>query len=87
MPEILRATIQGTGSALPPRCVTNEELAPMLGVTAPWIRVRTGVEQRYYTEEGVYTSDLALEASRKALEDAGIEAGDLDLIIFGTLSP
>ena len=84
---MLRATIRGTGSILPPRCVKNEELAPRLGVTPPWIRVRTGVEQRYYTEEGIRTSDLALEASKKALEDAGLAAEDLDLVIFGTLSP
>jgi 3-oxoacyl-[acyl-carrier-protein] synthase III len=84
---MLRSCIKGIGSCVPPRVVTNNELALLMNTSDEWIRTRSGIEERRFADEGVYCSDLALEASRKALEDAGIEASELDFIIFATLSP
>ncbi len=97
---MIRTKILGLGSYVPDRVVTNEEL-PYLDerhVRQPtlqsetndaWIQQRTGIkERRYVPNDGTWsTSDLALHASRRALEDAGLEAKDIDCIIFGTLSP
>jgi 3-oxoacyl-[acyl-carrier-protein] synthase-3 len=82
------AFISGTGFYVPPRVVTNDDLIAMgVDTTNEWIVQRTGIEARRYAEEGVGTSDLAVPASRDALQRAGIEARDLDLIVFATLSP
>jgi 3-oxoacyl-[acyl-carrier-protein] synthase-3 len=82
-----RSVICGIGSYVPPKVVTNDDLAQMMTTNDEWIRTRTGIEERRFAEEGVFCSDLALEASKKALEDAGMTPSDLDLIIFATLSP
>ncbi|MDP1823668.1 MAG: ketoacyl-ACP synthase III [Archangium sp.] len=79
--------ICGMGSYLPARKVTNEELAPLLGVTPDWIEVRSGIRSRYWGEPAQATSDLGLEAAKRALDDAKLTAKDLDLIVFATLSP
>ena len=86
---MLNATITGTGMHVPPRVVTNDDLANDYGIDTSheWIVKRTGIEERRFAEEGIGTSDLALEATKMALEDAGLEAHDLDLIVFATLSP
>jgi 3-oxoacyl-[acyl-carrier-protein] synthase-3 len=83
------AYISGTGFYVPPRVVTNQNLAEQFGIdtTDEWIRQRTGIEQRHYADEGVATSDLAAEASKQAIAAAGLTANDIDLIIFATLSP
>jgi 3-oxoacyl-[acyl-carrier-protein] synthase III len=83
------AYISGTGFYVPPRIVTNDDLAKDYGIdtTHEWIVQRTGIEQRRFADAGVNTSDLALPASRDAIERAGIEPSDLDMIIFATLSP
>lgn len=83
------AYIRGTGGYVPPRVVSNDDLARIYGIetTDEWIARRTGVRERRFAEEGVGTADLAFEASRTALEEAGIAASDLDLIVFCTLSP
>ena len=82
------ARITGTGFYVPPRVVTNDDLAAMgLDTTNEWIVQRTGIEQRRYAEEGVGTSDLAVPAARDAIARAGIRPRDLDLIVFATLSP
>jgi 3-oxoacyl-[acyl-carrier-protein] synthase-3 len=82
------ARITGTGFYVPPRVVTNDDLAAMgLDTTHEWIVQRTGIEQRRYAEEGVGTSDLAVPAARDAIARAGIRPRDLDLIVFATLSP
>ena len=95
---MIRAKILGLGSYVPDRVVKNEEI-PYLDdqhvrqetihteTNDEWIRTRTGIEERRYAELGTNTSDLALEASKAALEDAGIEAKEIDCIILGTLSP
>ncbi len=79
--------IIGTGSYLPEKVVTNSDLEKIIDTSDEWIQTRTGIKQRHMAAEGQYTSDLALEASKKAIESAGIEAKDLDLIIVGTTTP
>jgi 3-oxoacyl-[acyl-carrier-protein] synthase III len=83
------AYISGTGFYVPPRVVTNDDLAKEFGIdtTHEWIVQRTGIEARRYAEEGLGSSDLALPAAQMALKNAGITAHDLDMIVFATLSP
>jgi len=82
-----RAKVTGTGSYLPPRILKNDDLKPYMDVTDEWIYQVSGIRQRHYADTGTYTSDLACEASKIALEDAGLEPADIDCIIFATLSP
>jgi 3-oxoacyl-[acyl-carrier-protein] synthase III len=79
--------IIGTGSALPRRQVTNAELAETVDTSDEWIVERTGIHSRYIAGEGETTSSLATEAARKAIEAAGIEAGEIGLIILATATP
>ncbi|RPI79954.1 MAG: ketoacyl-ACP synthase III [Desulfobacteraceae bacterium] len=80
--------ILGTGSYLPPKRITNLDIQNMgLDTTDEWIVQRTGIRERRMADPDVATSDLALEASKKALEMAGLTAKDLDLIIIGTITP
>ncbi len=79
--------IVGTGSHLPPRVMTNDDFARRLDTSDAWIRERTGIRQRHIAEESQTSSDLALEASRRALQAAGMAAEDLDLIIVATSTP
>jgi 3-oxoacyl-[acyl-carrier-protein] synthase-3 len=83
------AYISGVGGYVPPTVVTNDDLRTKYGIdtTHEWIVQRTGIEERRYSEAGVGTSDLALEASNEALAMAGITARDLEMILFATLSP
>jgi 3-oxoacyl-[acyl-carrier-protein] synthase-3 len=82
-----RAAIAALGTALPPRVVTNADLERMMDTSDAWIRQRTGIEERRWVAEGVGASDLALEASRRALAAAGWEAADVEAIVYATLSP
>jgi 3-oxoacyl-[acyl-carrier-protein] synthase III len=75
------ATITGVGSALPPRLVPNTWFESFLDTSDEWIRDRTGIESRHFVDEGVFTSDLAVEASRAACESAGISPNQADLIV------
>jgi len=80
--------ILGTGSYVPPKTLTNDDLQKMgLDTSHDWIVKRTGIRERRIAAVDVCTSDLALEASRKALEMAEIKPGDLGLIIVGTITP
>lgn len=79
--------IIGTGSYLPETILSNEALAKTVDTSDEWIRERTGITQRHIAAEGEYTSDLALQASRKALEAANLDADQLDLIILATSTP
>jgi 3-oxoacyl-[acyl-carrier-protein] synthase-3 len=83
----LRSVIMGTGSALPRRCVTNAEMETMVDTSDEWIVARTGIRERYIAGEGETTSTLATDAARAALAMAGIEAGEIDLIILATATP
>jgi len=84
-----RSVIKGTGRYIPPHLVTNDDLAKMIDTSDEWIQQRTGIKQRYWIEPGSVTgaSDLGLEASLKAMDKAGWKPEDIDLIIFGTVSP
>jgi 3-oxoacyl-[acyl-carrier-protein] synthase-3 len=79
--------IVGTGSYLPDKLVTNTELSKTMDTSDDWIQARTGIRQRHIAAEGQGSSDLALEASRKALAAAGMQAGEIDLIVVGTSTP
>lgn len=78
--------IIGVGSYVPPKVFTNHDLEKMMDTSDEWIVQRTGIQQRHWVE-GQSTSDLALEASKIAIEDAGLKTEDIDMIIFATLSP
>ena len=79
--------ISGMGHYVPERVVTNHDLAQFIDTSDEWIIQRTGIEERRWVEGDVGATDLAFEATKDALEDAGISASDLDMIIFATLSP
>jgi 3-oxoacyl-[acyl-carrier-protein] synthase-3 len=80
------ARIAGTGSYLPERVVTNHDIAKRVDTTHEWIVARTGIESRHVAAEGQLTSDLALHASRRAMDAAGVTAKDIDLIVLATTS-
>lgn len=82
-----RPMIIGTGSYVPDRVLSNLDLEKMVETSDQWIRERTGIVERRMAEKDVYTSDLALPASLKAMEMAGITASDLDLILVATITP
>ena len=84
---MIYSRIAGTGSYLPPRVMTNAEFAARLDTSDAWIRERTGIVQRHIAEKSQASSDLALEASRHALDAAGLKANDIDLIIVATSTP
>lgn len=83
----MKSKIIGTGSCVPPKVVTNDDLARMVDTSDEWIRTRTGIRERRVSDEGTATSDLAVIAAERALASAGMPAADLDLIIVGTTSP
>lgn len=84
---MLKSKILGTGFYVPPRVVTNFDLEKLMDTSNEWILERTGIEERRFVDEGVGVADLALEASKQALERAGIGPKELDFIILATLSP
>ena len=79
--------ITGSGSALPKRIVTNAEMTTMVDTSDEWIVERTGIRQRHIAGESETTSTLALEAAKAALDDAGLTAQDIDLIVLATATP
>ena len=82
-----RSVILGTGSAVPSKVVTNDDLAKIVDTSDEWITSRTGIKERRVLEDSKATSDLALLASERALEDAGLDIRELDAIIAGTCTP
>jgi 3-oxoacyl-[acyl-carrier-protein] synthase-3 len=81
------ARILATGSALPERVVTNADLEKIVDTSDEWIRTRTGIRERRVAADGETTGDLAFRAARQALQDAGVKASDLDMVILGTTTP
>jgi 3-oxoacyl-[acyl-carrier-protein] synthase III len=79
--------ILGLGYYLPSKVLTNHDLEKIVDTSDEWIKTRTGIAQRRIAAEGENTSDLAVAASRKALESAGLKATDLDLILVATMTP
>jgi 3-oxoacyl-[acyl-carrier-protein] synthase-3 len=84
---VIRSVVKGSGSALPKRVVTNDELARTVDTSDEWIRERTGIAQRYIAGEDETTASLAIDAARAALADARIDAGQVDLIVLATATP
>jgi 3-oxoacyl-[acyl-carrier-protein] synthase-3 len=84
---MIGSRIVGTGSYLPEKVLTNNDLAKVVDTSDEWIRSRTGIRQRHVAAEGQSSSDLALQASREAIKAAGIAAEDIDLIVVATSTP
>lgn len=82
-----RSVVRGVGSALPQRMVSNEELAERVDTTDQWIVERTGIRGRYVAGDGETTSSLATDAARRALEQAGVDAKEIGLIVLATATP
>lgn len=87
MYEAKRVGIIGLGSYLPEKVLTNKDLEKMLDTTDEWIRTRTGIRERRIARKDEATSDMAVEASKRALEDAKLKPEDIDLIIVATITP
>ena len=84
---MLYAQILGTGSYLPANRVTNDDLAQRIDTSDEWITTRTGIKARHIVADHEKTSDLAAEAARHALQDAGVSANEIDLIVLATATP
>lgn len=84
---MMYSKIVGTGSYLPEKILTNQDLERMVDTSDEWIRTRTGITQRHIAADNEMASDLALNASRQAIAAAGVTAGDIDLIIVATTTP
>ncbi len=82
-----KARIIGTGSYLPKKVLTNQDLEKMVETSDEWIVTRTGMKERRIAAEGEFTSDMGVEAARKAIAAAGINAEEIDLILVATLTP
>jgi len=80
-------TIAGTGSYVPDRILTNDELAKIVDTSDDWITSRTGIKERRIAADDEFTSDMATKAAEQALEQAGIGAKDIELIIVATITP
>ncbi|MEM9795333.1 MAG: beta-ketoacyl-ACP synthase III [Pseudomonadota bacterium] len=84
---MIRAAIRGVGHYLPDRIVENDWFTTFLDTSDEWIRSRSGIERRHFAAEGQTTSDLALEASKAALADAGVTVEQVDAIVLATSTP
>ena len=87
MNKPVRAKISALGTYVPPRLLTNEDLEKMVETSHDWIVDRTGIRERHIVDDGVATSDLAVEAAKRALEQRGITANDLEAILVATVTP
>lgn len=86
-PTLIPVAIAGTGSYVPERVLTNADLENMMDTSDEWIRERTGIRERRIAAEGEFTSHMATHAAQRALENAGMTAAELDLIIMATITP
>jgi 3-oxoacyl-[acyl-carrier-protein] synthase-3 len=82
-----RVRILGTGSYVPPKIITNEDLEKLVDTSDDWITARTGIKERHIVEDGIAASDLALVAANEALDDCGMTVADMDQIIVATVTP
>lgn len=85
--SILRSVVRGVGSYLPADVLTNEDLAKIVETSDEWIVERSGIRRRHRAAPGEFTSDLAVHAARAALENAGIDASEIDLVVVATATP
>jgi 3-oxoacyl-[acyl-carrier-protein] synthase-3 len=83
----IRAKISALGTYVPPRLLTNADLEKMVDTTNDWIMSRVGIRERHIVEKGVATSDLAVEAAKKALANRGFAPTDIEALIVGTVTP
>ena len=81
------ARIAGTGSYLPEKIVSNKDLEATMDTSDEWIRERTGIRQRHIAADGERSSDMGFKAAQRALEMAGVDASEIDLIVVGTTTP
>ncbi len=79
--------IKGTGSYTPANIKTNDDLAKIVDTSDEWIFTRTGIRERRIADEGENASDMGAKAALKALENAGLEASDIDIVIVATITP
>lgn len=84
---VRRSVVRGCGAYLPKTILTNTDLAKRVDTSDEWIVQRTGISQRHIAAEGEFTSDLGLASAKAALADAGLDAGDIDLIVVATSTP
>ena len=84
---VIRSVVQGWGSYLPEKVLTNDDLAKMVETSDQWIFERTGIRQRHIAADGEMTSDLATRATLEALARAGIDGAEIDIIVLGTSTP
>lgn len=84
---MIRSKIIGTGSYLPEKVMTNADWEKLVDTTDEWITTRTGIKERHFAAEHEASSDLAAQAATRAIEDAGIDKNDIDVIIVCTISP
>lgn len=82
-----RSVVVGVGHYLPSRVVENAEFTEWLDTSDDWIVSRSGIERRHFAAEGELTSDLAVKAAKASLDDAGLQAGDIDAIVLATSTP
>ncbi|MCI2263757.1 MULTISPECIES: beta-ketoacyl-ACP synthase III [Xanthomonas] len=87
MSKRIYSRIAGTGSYLPEKVLTNDDLSQMVDTSDEWIRSRTGIRERHIAAPGQTAGDLGYEAALKAIEAAGIDASELDMIVVGTTTP
>jgi 3-oxoacyl-[acyl-carrier-protein] synthase-3 len=85
--QTVRAKITALGTYVPPRVMTNKDFEKIVETSDEWIQTRTGIRERHIVDKGVATSDLAVEAAKNALAERGIEAGEIEAIIIGTVTP
>jgi 3-oxoacyl-[acyl-carrier-protein] synthase III len=86
-PKRAKVKISALGTYVPPRLLTNADLEKMVDTTDEWILARVGIRERHLVDKGVATSDLAVEAAKKALAQRGLAPADIDVIIVGTVTP
>jgi 3-oxoacyl-[acyl-carrier-protein] synthase-3 len=84
---MMYSRIAGTGRYLPEKVLTNFDLEKIVDTTDEWIRTRTGVERRHCVREDETTSDMCVEAAKRAIQKADVDVADIDLVIIGTTSP
>ena len=84
---MVHVRIAGIGSYLPEKVLSNKDLEQMMDTTEEWIRERTGILRRHIAADNETTGSMALEAAKRALDDAGVNADEIDLIILGTATP
>ena len=85
--ETLRSVVKGVGGYLPDRIVTNQDLAQIVDTSDEWIVARTGIRERRIAADGELTSAMGVAAAKAALADAGLQPGDIDLIVLATSTP